>query len=366
MKNRKPAGNVSGDSAQRSAETYARRKCRIGPTLSEWWMEPLESRLHLNGGSREAVPPLIPAAIGSQATAAAINPHSPRTIVSPKGTRASAVGAAPLSLIPDPKKHVIISPNPASPGEGGIVTIRAITNDLGPLSGDRLLVAWGDGRLSDLADDGASFGTYDTRDPLTKGITVTHTYLRGGTYDPYLNSTNDNGDSAFAQFGFPETLFLPGAIPTITSPAQLLSLSGTTAHLHVAGIASDSSDAVYDWQIIGQPKNALPAEFVAPDYNTTASPTVQFTQAGIYNFRVSIAAKYGSLYATAFLKVRVDQRPSSTHRWSTTRLPHVSGDLASATPLFSRGPMEPPPSIPVPPDVSRPQHCHLRSPAQAA
>jgi hypothetical protein len=148
-------------------------------------------------------------------------------------------GPEALVIIPDPGYVDSSIPNPASPDIGGYVTIKAFTNYLGPLTGTQLYVAWADGTVSRITAQAADFGTYATGDPATRGITAKHLYTHTGEFVPVMYITPAPGDQQEADFG----VVFAKQIPTIVTPAHIVSHTATTATFTVGAVGS-GGDAV--------------------------------------------------------------------------------------------------------------------------
>jgi hypothetical protein len=219
----------------------------------------------------------------------------------------------PLTLVRDPANPITVTPNPASPNVGGYLTIRAITNDLGPLSGTQIYVAWGDGQITNLTNDAANFTTYSTGDPLTKGIQARHLYAIGGNFFPYLTLTI-NGDinsynaSTVALFSDTKNTTLPGGTPPlITSPVHIVSVAGTHVTFSVGAVpATGSPPLTYLWELDQEPSGML------VDYsNNSSDATFTTVIPGPGRFRLIVQPFVGGQVSTSTLNFRVTPQLAS-------------------------------------------------------
>ena len=188
--------------------------------------------------------------------------------------------------------------------------IRATINDRGPLTGSQVYVVWGDRKITNLTNNAANFGFYETGDPTTRGIWARHLYVRGGTFSPamYVVTGPFAASPTETWLG---AVVLPGRAPTITLPAHVTSESGAMLRLTVAGKDTQGGDVTYSWMPLRWP-HATPMPSLSDFADAgSATTTAQIYGAGDYTFDGQVSTAFQNISADSIVKVHVSQRASS-------------------------------------------------------
>jgi hypothetical protein len=104
-------------------------------------------------------------------------------------------------------------------------------------------------------------------------------------------------------------VFTESAEPVITSPAEALDISATTAVLSVGAADNEGAEGLtYTWSAAGDPP--APVSFSPNGTNSASETTATFTMAGVYQLQVTITNGSG-MSATSSVEVTVVSPPFS-------------------------------------------------------